>query len=380
MRALAVVAVLTAAASAAPPDDISPRTIVFARGTALIKSDARGKGESEIATLPAKRAVRALRVDAHGTVLLADLGGTWSWMPLDGSTKTLTELPCEAGPAQLSSDGTYVLCRGKAGSTVVNLTSGKVTPIDVPAAGARLTGAGSELRLVWADGQGVWSAVPPLRKQPKKVAPEAPLRSFIVSPDGTRAVGVFHDEVYASPRTKKTGDVLMAFALDGDAARRKVIQNGLPLEWSHDSRWVLVQDGRSACVMLAVGGQYKCWRNYTAAAISPDGKYALMFGSRDQPVAKAPPAKKCKKGKKCKKDKKGKAKAAPPPEPEVSTEGGETEPGEDQPDEAIDDVPLAPPGGPVALYRAEIGGAFTKSPQLVTRDVAGAAVWLPWLP
>lgn len=371
MRALAVVAVLTTAASAAPPDDISPRSIVFARGNVLIKSDARGKGESELATLPAKKAVRALRVDAKGTVLLADLGGTWSWMPLDGSVKTLTDLPCEAGPAQLSVEGTYVLCRGKTGSTVVNLKSGKVTPIDVPAAGARLTGVGSELRLVWADGQGVWSAVPPLRKQPRKVAPEAPLRSFIVSPDGTHAVGVYHDEVYETPRAKKPGDVLMTFALDGEAARRKVIQNGVPLEWSQDSRWILVQDGRSGCAMLSVGGQYKCWRNYTAAGISPDGKYVLLFGSRDQPAAKktkAPPPKKGKRGK-----------AAKPPQPEASLEGGETEPeqADDGADDATDDVPLAPPGGAVALYRGDLTGAFTKSPQLVTRDATGAAVWLP---
>ena len=59
-------------------------------------------------------------------------------------------------------------------------------------------------------------------------------------------------------------------------------------------------------------------------------------------------------------------------------EGGETEPGgEGEGDEVTDDVPLAPPGGPVALYRAEIGGAFTKGPKLITRDVAGAAVWIP---
>jgi hypothetical protein len=280
------------------------------------------------------------------------------------------------GPAQLSSDGSYVLCRGKTGSTVFNLKSGKVTPIDVPAAGARLTGAGSELRLVWADGQGVWSAVPPLRKLPRKVAPEAPVRSLMVSPDGTRAVGVYRDEVYDGPRAKRPGDVLMSFALDGDAARRKTIQNGVPLEWSQDSRWLLVQDGRSACVVLSIGGQYKCWRNYTAAAISPDGKYALLFGSRDQPVAKKPPPKKAPKGKK--KGKQPKAKV-PAPDPEVSLEGGETEPEQpgDGGDDAADDVPLAPPGGPVALYRAELDGAFTKSPQLVTRDVAGAAVWLP---
>ena len=378
MRALAVIAVLTTTAAAAPVDDISPRTIVFARGTSLIKADGRGKGETQLAALPAKRPVRALRVDAQGSVLLADLGGTWSWMPLDGSTKALTDLPCETGPAQLSNDGAYVLCRAKTSSVVVNLKSGKVTPIDVPAAGARLTGSGTELRLVWADGQGVWSAVPPQKNQPKKVAPDAPLRNFLVSPDGGHAVGVFHDEVYEGVRVKKPADVLMTFALDGNGARRKAIQNGLPVEWSQDSRWVLLQDGRSACIMLAAGGQYKCWRGYTAAALSPDGKYALVFGSRDLATKKPAPKKPApKKGKG-----KGKAAKAPAVAPE-SSEGGETEP--DQPDDATaddasDDVPLAPPGVPVALYRAELDGAFTKTPQLVTRDVAGAAVWIPAAP
>lgn len=375
-RGLVIAAVLTTSAHATPSgsdDDITPRTIVFARGDKLIKSDARGKSESEIATLPSKKAVRALRTDALGTVLLADVGGTWSWMPLDGSAKTLTDLPCEPGPAQLSNDATYVLCRGKTGSTVVNLKSGKLTAIDVPAAGARLVGSGSELRLIWADGQGVWNAVPPQRKQPTKVAPEAPLRSLTVSPDGTHAVGVYHDEVYDGLRTKKQADVLTVFALDGTAARRKVIANGVPLEWSHDSKWVLVQDGRSACTLLAVGGQYKCWRGYTAAAISPDGKYALLFGSRDLPAQKKKvPAKKAKAKKAKKKD----------PEPEVESEpSGEAEQPEDAPiDEATDDVPLPPPGGPVALYRAELNGPYTKSPKLVTRDVAGAAVWIPAAP
>jgi len=371
MRTLFVASVvlLATTATAAPEDDVTPRTIVFARGEKLIKSDGRGKSETELATLPAKKPVRALRTDAAGTVLLADVGGTWSWMPLDGSTKTLTDLACEAGPAQLSNDGTYVLCRAKTGSQVMNLKSGKITPIDVPTPGARLVGNGTELRLVWADGQGVWNAIPPQKKQPKKVAAEVPLRSLIVSPDGTHAVGVYHEDVYDTLRTTKPADVLTVFALDGTAARRKVIQNGVPLEWSQDSKWVLVQDGRSACIMLAAGGQYKCWRGYTAAALSPDGKYALLFGNRDMPK-KAPPPKK---GKKAKKAPKKKA-----PEPEAEPSGEAEQPGDAPSDEAVDDdVPLPPPGGPVALYRAELNGAFTKSPQLVTRDIAGAAVWIP---
>jgi hypothetical protein len=370
MRAVAALALLLASATAvaapADDDDVTPRSIVFARGDKLIKADGRGKSETTLATLLANATVRALRTDANGTVLLADLDGTWSFMRLDGRTQTLTALPCQAGPAQLSVDGTYVLCRGKTTSLVVNLRSGKQTLIDVPTPGARLVGSGTGLRLVWADARGIWNGIPPQNKAPKRVAAQPPLRSFLVSPDGTRAVGVYADEVYENAHRKHPAEVLMEMPLDGSNARRKVIQHGVPLEWSHDGQWVLVQDGKSACIMRIAGGQYKCWKGYTAAAIAPDGKYALVFGRRDMP--KPPPAKKTKKTK-------GKAaKRAPDPEPE-----GEAEEPTDAPaDEASDDdVALAPPGGPVALYRAELDGAFTKSPVLVTRDVAGAAVWVP---
>jgi hypothetical protein len=85
-----------------------------------------------------------------------------------------------SSPKIISIPAPYVLCRAKTGSQVFNTKSGKITPIDVPTAGARLTGGGNELRLVWTDTQGVWSAVPPQRKAPRKVAPWAcPLTSRI---------------------------------------------------------------------------------------------------------------------------------------------------------------------------------------------------------
>ena len=103
--------------------------MIFARGSALFSTDARGQGrDRDRARSPAKATVRALRTDARGTVLLADIGGKWSWMPLDGSTTTLTELPCDDGPAQLADDGACVLCRvagEPTGSVIVNLATGK---------------------------------------------------------------------------------------------------------------------------------------------------------------------------------------------------------------------------------------------------------------
>lgn len=365
MRGVVLVALLTTAAHA--EDDPANRTIIFARGDKLIKADGRGKNESELATLPAKAQVRALRVDAAGKVLLADVGGTWSWMKLDGSASSLTALPCDPGPAHVTEDAMYVLCRKNNASLVVNLTNGRLTPLPIATAGARLVGTGAERKLIWADDQSVWSATPPKLKPTSKVAPEAPLRGLLPSPDGSHAVGTYKGEVFENVKKKTEGEVLMVFALDGQAARRKAIQAGVPIEWSHDSKWVLVQDGANACIMLAAGGQYKCWKGYTAAAISPDGKYALVLGNRHSDEDSD------KKSKKSKKSKSDKKKKEPAPEPVAEP----TEDVEGEGDMPTDDVPVAPPSGALSLYRAQLEGAYTTTPQLVTRVVDGAAVFVP---
>lgn len=380
--ALALVCVTTLAGTArtaaAGDDDLSSAMVVFARGDKLIKSDGRGRNETELATLPAKAAVRALRTDALGKILLADVGGTWSWMPLDGSATTLTQLPCDAGPAQLSEDGRYVFCRAKTGtgSLVVNLVTGKLTPLPVPTLGARLLGtSGSVRKLVWADKGAIWAAMAPRLDKPVKVAAQAPLRSLLPAPDGSHALGVYQSDVFTSPRAKSTAEVLMVFALDGQAARRKAIQDGVPVEWSHDGQWILIQDGASACIMHTDGGQYKCWRGYTAVSIAPDGRYALLLGDRSRDSDKKADKKSDKKSKK-KSDKR--SKQAEPEENEATDEGGEPE-GDEHGDSPapVDDVAVPPPSGPLSLYRAALEGAYTKSPALVAREVEGAAVWVP---
>jgi len=347
---LAAACLCVAPASAAPPDDpLQHVTIIYARGGSLYKSDARGKNEVEVATLPAKATVRALRTDAGGRILLVDLAGKWSWLPLDGNAKTLSDLPCADGPAQLAEDAACVLCRSvtAAGqSIIVNLATGKQTPIAIPAPGTRIAGTGKDRKLVWADTGGIWTAPPGAPQQKKLVAPQAPVRHFSPSPDGLRAVGIYQDDVYVGgPRKKQQADVLEGFQLDGQGVRRKGIRNGVPVEWSHDNEYVLVQDGGKACLMRAIGGQYKCWRGYTGVSIAPDGSYALMLGGRDK---KAEPPKKKDSG-----------------DPE--SEDGVAE----------DDVPVPPPTGPMSLYRAELNGPYTAAPALIARVVDGAAVWVP---
>jgi hypothetical protein len=339
MRGVIVLALLCSLASA---DDFDGGTIIFARGTSLVRVDAKGKGETEIGTLPGKVTVRALRTDAAGKVLLADLDGKWSWMPLDGSTKALAELPCAAGPAQLADDASCVVCRSASDAsqtTLYNFAKGKSWPLAIPPDTARLAGSGDARVLVWADADGVWTA--PLDKPTAKtkVAPDAPARGFLASPDASRAIGVYHDEVFTDAHNKKRADVLMGFALDGAGVRRKASLDALPIEWSHDSQWVLTQDPAQACVVRATGGEYRCYGGYTGVSVSGDGKWTLLLGNRDP---------------------KGKQ-----PAPKLA--GG-------------DDVVASIPAGPLALYRGKLEGLIPEKPVIVVGNVDGAAVWVPKAP
>ena len=93
-------------------DDLEGIRVVFARDQSLWMTDARGKGPAvELAQLsvPATE-VRDLRVDPHARVLVAHIGDTWSWLPLDGSTKELTKLACADANLVVVPDGTCVVC------------------------------------------------------------------------------------------------------------------------------------------------------------------------------------------------------------------------------------------------------------------------------
>lgn len=439
LAAIGALGALGTRAQADDTDELAGASVIFARGSALYRVDARGKNEVELAQLPSSAGVRALRTDARGSVLLADLAGKWAWMPLDGSARTLTELPCADGPAQLAEDAGSVVCRSTAGanrSIIVELRGQRRTlTVDVPPGGARLVGAGGERALVWSDTTGVWEAPASDPKSRTRVSPVAPLRGFLASPDGSRGIGVFADQVYSGVRNTRAAEVLMTVQLDAGGARRKTIRDGVAVEWSHDSQWLLLQDGGSACIVRATGGQYKCWQGYTAASLSSDGHWGLVLGNRDgskkQTASKADKdskkAKKSKKDKKAAKGKKGKADPAeadtpdadgvvvaemsairpatdlgeqigpsdprPDPrrdprndkpwdhfdEPSNEAEGPEPPPSDALPTVA-DDVNVAPPAGPLALYRVRLEGAFTDRPTLLVKVIDGAAVWVPASP
>jgi hypothetical protein len=405
--AVALVAALTIAVPArAAPEDFDGASVIFARGSSLFRIDARGGAETEIAQLAAKMSVRALRTDAAGSVLLVDLAGKWAWMPLDGSTRWLTDLPCGDGPAQLAEDGGSVLCRSAtAGNQAIlvelprtsRLKPGKTVAIDVPAAGARISGDGAERRLVWPDAGGVWMAPPGDPKSKVRVAPDPPLRGFLPSPDGGHAIGVYADQVYTDVRHTKPAEVLMTVQLDQQGARRKAIRDGVAVEWSHDSQWVLVQDGASACIMRATGGQYKCWRGYTAASLSSDGRWGLVLGNRDGSRRQTPQKSKSKAsaGQRAKPAARPSRPPSPFSSPGPAGSSAPAGPGDkpwdhidepsDEPEageapESLEDVSVAPPTGPLSLFRVRLEGAFTDRPVLLAKVVDGAAVWVPQAP
>jgi len=280
-------------------------------------------------------------------------------MPLDGSKKTLTSLACATGPATLDVDGRRVICRDPTAadrSIIINLATGKQVRTPASPLSARLAGTGTSRRLVWADATAIWSAPPGNLRRRSKVAPEAPERYFVPSWDGKRAVGVYNDYEYEGGagrgRKKEAGvDVLMGFDLDGQAARRKGIRRGIPLDWSFDNEYVLVQEGIAACLMRASGGQYKCWKGYVAVSMAPDASYALVLGHRDG------------------------SRITGTPEPKVRTRG-RSKP-KTPPPAPLDDLPIEIPTGELALYRAKLDGPYDTKPILVTKVVDGAAVWIP---
>lgn len=287
---LAAALVLATPSFAAPAE---PPITLFAKERTLWMAESDGAGARALATLPTDLgAVTSLQADRLGVTILLGAERGWSWSPLrrvphSGAIGALTflKLACAAGPATLTADGTSVLCATATGTAmVVQLRTGKQVTRNVAIERTSIVGTGAELRLIWADDGGVWSAAISDPANVRQLAPEPPRSGLSVSPTGERALGVYEGEARHGRRghTVTTEPMLYGFALDGIAARRKVIRRGVAHSWSADGKWALVQDGGAACLMAATGGQYKCWKGYRGAGVSADGHWALLLGNRDE--------------------------------------------------------------------------------------------------
>jgi hypothetical protein len=258
-----------------------------------------------------------------------------------------------SAPARLVEDGSAVLCADADGhAQLIRLGPGTARSFPVPADGARITTTNGARSLIWADTRGVWRAALAKPKTHFRLASEGPSRGFLAAPDGSRGVAIYPGEIYVK-REKTPADVFDGFALDGKAARRR-LYNGTStvVDWSWDSQWLLSQDEKEgACITRVVGGEYKCWKGYTAVSLAPDGSWALLLGKRAA------------------------AKDAPEDKDDDEPKGGE-DGGEDD-----DDDDAGEPAIPVeqhSLYRAKLGGPRSAKPSLVETDIAGlGALWLP---
>lgn len=348
LAALGLVAPLglgaTASAAPAPAEPV----LYAQKGALWLYEDKSGQ---KLADLPPDLGpALSLQTDPAAKVALIGSDVRWYWTSLRTATGELGpisfhKLPCAAGRARLAPDGSAVLCSAPTGASVVlQLPSGKTLAavpsaleqtalvLAQPPAGSPASGA--ELRLVWSDARGVWTAPVATPRAARQVAPESPAAGFSVSPNGERALGVFTGSAHHGKSvTQQT--MLYSFALDGRAVRRKAIQHAVPLLWSADARWVLVQDNEAACIMAAFGGQYKCWKGYRGVSLSRDGRFALLLGNRAEGKERdAKEAKKSKNGSKDSPKDKGKKDGAK--DDKKLAKDGSAEPAADAPKPSID--------------------------------------------
>ncbi len=358
MRGLVVAAVLLASTQAlAKDEDFRGGSVVFARHGSLWRTDPQGKGPAvELVSLPSlAEDVRMIRSDVAGRTLLVDLAGSWWWARLvDGQVVEPETLPCADAPARLLDDGSAVMCADTAGhALLVRLATGAKRSFPVPADGARIVTTAGKRSLIWADARGVWRAALTRPKTHYRLSAEAPRRGFLPAPDGSRGVGIFPGEVHEKKtKSKIAADLFDGFKLDGKAARRMLYRDTTRvIDWSWDSQWLLTQDDKlGACITRPVGGEYKCWKGYTAVSLAPDGSWALVLGKR--------------------------ADAKDSADDEEADEPKGEDGGDDDDDE--EDEEAAPPAAQHSLYRAKLGGPRAQKPSLVETDIDGTgALWLP---
>ena len=239
--------------------------IVYAkRGSLWLRSD-DGKGDSvELAALPAgKGPVTSIQVGRKLVNAVVEADGSWYWIPLKSKRKP-RKLGC-TGSAQLSPNGRCIICAGKPGQALLYILGPKLREMSLPFGDGPFGFAGSD-RLAVVRKTGVWTTNPTGKKR-RRLSPHTPSKGILIAPNGKRAVGGYDAD---SPG-------LFAFRLDGKAVRRKLLSEGTARAWSQDSKWLLIEQEKAACVVRGVGGQYKCWNKYRAGALSGDGSKIYLL-------------------------------------------------------------------------------------------------------
>ena len=207
-----------------------------------------------------------MQASANGRLLVVDVGGIAGWVQPGEGLRKVAVAPCN-GPGRAAPDGSKLLCAGGPATTVIQPSVWRAHELDVSPEQASFLGPDAN-EILFADAQGIAAADARHPNELRRLAPHAPTSHLMPSPDGKRAVGRYQNEDGAF--------TLNVFLLDGKAAKRRLGQDSLPITWAPDSQWLLVQSDKLACIARAVGGEYKCWRGYTALAFSPDSAHVLL--------------------------------------------------------------------------------------------------------
>lgn len=285
----------------APRTESAPPPIELVRLAARSPSQEVGAAPEGAPDAPARPAITRVALFATGRLAVIETtdGVAFAELPApgavagDGATaapgapKTATSVPC-VGPAHLSPDGRCIVCRDQRGAIMLHRLLPTLKSTALSTTSSRHLGFLDSRHLVVTDDRGVWSQSILRPSERSLLASEVPDGPMLVSPDGKRAVGVFHEDAGKTSNTPGGGDseaepkkALHVFRLDGKGVKRRLLEGAVPVGWSRDSRWLMAQLGTRACMVRATGGQYKCWRGYRAIALAPDGTTMLLARPAD---------------------------------------------------------------------------------------------------
>ena len=275
--AVAIVVALALTGTAAPAAVAEEGgSIVFGRGKSLWRAPVGDGKPEEIATLGFRaRTITALDASRDGRSLLVSAGEKHYFVRIDDGGPKPVELAC-SGRATLSGDGRCVLCQDKDGKITLTRLHPTTAALELPISGQLATMLGSRVdRVVAVTERGIESFTVSRKPKRELMAKQKPERDLLVAPNGKRAIAAFAD---GEERTR--GEPIYSiyqFVLDGNGTRRKLVADATAVRWSRDSKWVLAVGPRQTCVARARGGQYRCWRGFEAADLSPDGSEALLI-------------------------------------------------------------------------------------------------------
>lgn len=277
--ATAIVVALAVIGTATPPAIAEEGgSIVFGRGKSLWRVPVGDGKPEEIAALGFRaRTITALEASRDGRSLLVSAGDRHYFVRADDGGPKPVQLACH-GRATLSGDGRCVLCEDKDGKITLAQLHPTPAALELPISGRLVTMLGSRVdRVVAVTERGIESFTVSRKPKRELMAKQKPERDLLVAPDGKRAIAAFVD---GGGEEDAKGDPIYSiyqFVLDGNGARRKLVADATAVRWSRDSRWVLAVGPRQTCVARARGGQYRCWRGFKAADLSPDGSEALLI-------------------------------------------------------------------------------------------------------